>query len=141
MMELNIKRLSDVDMPSYAHDSDAAFDLRSSHALVLMPGEQAVVKTGLSMAIPKGYAGLVWDRSGLAAKHSLHVFAGVIDSGYRGEIGVVLRNFGKEEFQIEKNMRIAQMLIQPVANPVIKEVQELDETSRNAGGFGSTGVK
>jgi dUTP pyrophosphatase len=141
MMELRIKRLSDVDMPAYAHEHDAAFDLRAAHPVVLGSGEQAVVKTGIAVAIPPGYAGLVWDRSGLAAKNSLHVLAGVIDAGYRGEIGVVLRNLGKDEFTVEKNMRIAQMLIHPVLTPKITEVDELDETSRNAGGFGSTGVK
>lgn len=141
-LELKIKKLdNDVNLPSYAHDYDAAFDLPSRVNITLKPGKKEIVKTGLSMAIPNGYAGLIWDRSGLAAKNSLHVMAGVIDSGYRGEIGVVMINLGQEDFEIEKNMRIAQMLIQKVELPTISEVEELDETTRNEGGFGSTGLK
>ena len=141
-MELKIKRLdNEVDIPQYQHSYDAAFDLRSREDTILPPGKKEIVKTGLAMAIPEGYAGLIWDRSGLASKNSLHVMAGVIDSGYRGEIGVVLINLGKEDFQVEKNMRIAQLLIQPVVRPEISVVEELDETSRNKGGFGSTGLK
>ncbi len=141
-MELKIKRLDKtVEKPAFVHDYDAAFDLRSSEEKTIKPKEKVIIKTGLSMAIPRGFAGLIWDRSGLAAKHSLHVLAGVIDSGYRGEIGVVMVNLGAEEFSVEKNMRIAQMLIQPVAMPKIVEAEELDETSRNTGGFGSTGLR
>ncbi len=141
-MELKIKRLDkSVEKPAYIHDYDAAFDLRSSEEKTIKPKEKVIIKTGLSMAIPQGFAGLIWDRSGLAAKHSLHVLAGVIDSGYRGEVGVVMVNLGAEEFIVEKNMRIAQMLIQPVAMPKIVEADELDETSRNKGGFGSTGMR
>lgn len=141
-LELKIKKLNkEINVPSYAHDYDAALDLPSSVNIILKPGQKEIIKTGLSMAIPNGYAGLVWDRSGLAAKNSLHVMAGVIDSGYRGEIGVVIINLGKEDFKVEKNMRIAQMLIQPIAVPTITEVEELDETTRNNNGFGSTGLK
>ena len=93
------------------------------------------------MAIPLGYVGLIWDRSGLAAKHSLHTMAGVIDSGYRGEVGVVMINLGKDEFVVEKGMRIAQIIIQPCLNVDVAEVESLDDdTDRGAGGFGSTGV-
>lgn len=142
MIELKVQRLDkEIDLPVYAHIYDAAFDLRSAEAVTLKPGEQKVVKTGLMMAVPQGHAGLIWDRSGLAAKNSLHVLAGVIDSGYRGEIGVVLINLGTEPFAVEKNMRIAQMLIQPIATPKIREVSELDQTTRNNGGFGSTGLR
>lgn len=103
-------------------------------------GATAVVPTGLRFAIPDGYAGLVWDRSGLAANHSITTMAGVIDSGYRGELKVVLKNLGKDGFVIEKGMRIAQMLIQPVANSVpIIEVEELPNSERGSAGFGSTG--
>jgi len=102
-------------------------------------GERVIVPTGIQMAIPEGYVGLVWDRSGLAAKHSLHCLAGVIDSGYRGEVGVVMINLGKEDFLVEKNMRIAQILIQPVELPSVVEVEDLDDTTRGDGGFGSTG--
>jgi dUTP pyrophosphatase len=142
MMELPVQRLDpEIDLPSYAHPYDAAFDLRSSEDSTLAPGEKRVVKTGLKVAIPSGFAGLVWDRSGLAAKNALHVLAGVVDSGYRGEIGVVIINLGTEPFIVEKNMRIAQMLIQPVATPKIIEVEELSPTARKDGGFGSTGLR
>jgi dUTP pyrophosphatase len=144
MVELKITRLDKtVDMPFYAYEHDAAFDLRSSHDEVLNPGDKKIIKTALKMAIPQNHVGLIWDRSGLAAKHSLHCLAGVIDSGYRGEIGVVLINLGKEDFKIEKNMRIAQMLIQPIVNAKITEVEEneLEESKRGEGGFGSSGIK
>lgn len=143
-MKLKIARTDkDVDMVSYAYEHDAAFDLRAAHDILLRPGEKKIVKTGLKMAIPAGHVGLIWDRSGLAAKHSLHCLAGVIDSGYRGEIGVVLINLGDAAFTVEKNMRIAQMLIQPIVHPEIIEVdeQELDISERGEGGFGSSGTK
>jgi len=141
-MELQIKKLDkEVELPEYQHDYDAAFDLRSAVDKTIKAGEKQIVKTGLSMAIPRGYAGLIWDRSGLAAKHSLHVLAGVIDSGYRGEVGVVIKNLGEEDFTVEKNMRVAQMLVQPIATPKLVEVDELSETTRNTGGFGSTGLR
>ncbi len=141
-MELKITRIDkEVKLPGYAYEHDAAFDLPSREDVVVLPGEKKIVKTGLKMMIPKGHVGLIWDRSGLAAKKSIHCMAGVIDSGYRGEIGVVLINLGKEEFAIEKNMRIAQLLIQPVMQPKITEVEELDDSERGEGGFGSSGMK
>ena len=140
MVNLRIKKIKDdAVVPSYAHEGDAAFDLRSTEEYLLKPHDKVLVATGISMAIPKGHFGNIRDRSGLAAKHSIHTLAGVVDSGYRGEVKVVTINLGKEEFKIEKGMRIAQMLIQPVANANIEEVSELDETKRNEGGFGSTG--
>ena len=139
-MKVKIQRISDVDMVSYAKEGDAAFDLRSAEEGVIAPGEKKVIKTGLKMAIPQGHVGLVWDRSGLAAKHALHVLAGVIDSGYRGEVGVVLKNLGDAPVEITKNMRIAQMLIQPVVRAHLEEVDQLDETERGDTGFGSSGT-
>ena len=140
-MEINVKRIDkEIELPDFAHEHDAAIDLRSSEEGVLGPGEKKVFKTGLAFAIPKGYAGLIWDRSGLAAKNSIHTMAGVIDAGYRGEIGVVMINLGKEDFKIEKGMRIAQMLFHPILNVKINEAEELDETARGEGGFGSTGT-
>jgi len=127
-------------MPHYIHEHDAAFDLRSAVNETLKPAEKKIIKTGIKMAIPEGYAGLIWDRSGLAAKHSLHVLAGVVDSEYRGEVGVVMINLGKDVFEVEKNMRVAQMLIQPVVHPEIEEA-DLDKTAREEGGFGSTGLR
>lgn len=140
-MELKIKKLSeDIETPDFAYEHDAAFDLRASHSETIKPGEKKIIKTGLAMAIPVGYVGLIWDRSGMAAKYSLHTLAGVIDAGYRGEVGVVMVNLGSEDFNIEKNMRIAQMLIQPVLQPKIKEVTDLEESERGEGGFGSSGT-
>ncbi len=141
MVEVKVLRMDKtVDMPSYAHDDDAAMDLRSVEDKTIPAKEKVIIKTGLKVAIPKGYAGLIWDRSGLAAKNSIHVLAGVIDAGYRGEIGIVAVNLGDEDFHVEKNMRIAQMLIQPVETPDLVEVDDLDQTKRSEGGFGSTGV-
>jgi len=139
-MKLAIQRISDVEMPFYAHEGDAAFDLRAAEEHVLEPGKKLIVKTGLKMAIPEGHVGLIWDRSGLAAKNGVHVLAGVVDSGYRGEVGVVLKNLGEANVEITKNMRIAQMLIQPVVTAEIEESENLEETKRGDGGFGSTGT-
>ena len=140
-MDVKIERVTkDIPVPSYAHEYDAAFDLRACEELTLEPMEKKIVKTGLKMAIPKGHVGLIWDRSGLAAKHSMHTLAGVVDAGYRGEVGIVLINLGKEKFTVEKGMRIAQMLIQPIVLANLIEVDELDETTRGEGGFGSTGT-
>jgi dUTP pyrophosphatase len=143
MVNLKIHRIDkSLDIPCYAKAGDAAFDLRSAEDRIIKPGEKHLIKTGIRMAIPEGYAGLIWDRSGMAAKHGIHCLAGVIDTGFRGEVGVVLKHLGTEPFTIERNMRIAQMLIQPVVSAKIEEVEELDEdNARGAGGFGSSGVK
>ncbi len=144
-MEMKIHNMdSEVDTVSYSRENDAAFDLRSREDLVMAPGERRTVKTGLKVAIPANHVGLIWDRSGHAHKHGLHCLAGVIDSEYRGEVGVVLKNLGDGEFVIEKNMRIAQMLVQPVVScklvPVNSE-EELGDTHRGEGNFGSSGNK
>lgn len=130
----------ELETPNYAYQNDAAMDLRSREDLTIPSMERVIVKSGVKMAIPKGYVGLIWDRSGMAAKHSIHTLAGVIDSGYRGEIGVVLFNLGKEDFEIKKGDRIAQILIQPVLNIPVSEVENIDDqTQRGSGGFGSSG--
>ncbi len=140
-MELKIERVDkDLELPTYAHPWDAAIDLRAAKELIIPPKEKAIVPSGIKVAIPPEHVGLIWDRSGMAAKHSMHVLAGVIDSGYRGEIGIVLINLGKEPFEVTKGMRVAQMLIQPVLNIDVKEVDSLDSTERGEGGFGSTGT-
>ncbi|MEA2063414.1 MAG: dUTP diphosphatase [Gemmatimonadota bacterium] len=130
-----------VEAPSYAHPGDAGFDLRASRECVIEPGGRHLVPTGLRFAIPPGFVGLIWDRSGLAAKHGMHCLAGVVDSGYRGEVKVVLRNLGKGPFTVERGMRIAQMLVQPVASAGLVRVESLEDSSRGEGGFGSTGVQ
>ena len=139
-MQIKIKKLHEgAVIPNYAHEGDAGMDVYSVEETLLNPGETKTISTGISLEIPKGYVALVWDKSGLASKNSIHTFAGVIDSGYRGEIGVVIKNLGNEVFEISKDMKIAQILIQPVVSANLIEVDDLDETSRNQGGFGSTG--
>ena len=102
-MEIKVKRLDPgLELPRFAYEHDAALDLRSAHAEVLKPGEKKIIKTGLKMAIPKGYAGLIWDRSGLAAKHSIHTMAGVIDQEYTGDIGVILKSSNFKKIKIKR---------------------------------------
>lgn len=130
-------------LPSYAHEGDAGLDLRAAEALTLGPLERAVVSCGFAMAIPQGYAGLVIPRSGLAAQRGVTVVnaPGLIDSGYRGEVKVVLMNLDlKEPFEIHVGDRIAQLMI--VAAPAVMPVavESLDDTQRGSGGFGSSGV-
>jgi len=140
-MKLHVQRLDkDLPLPKYAHAGDAAFDLHAREQEVIEPGQYKVLKTGIKLAIPAGHVGLIWDRSSLPSKFGMHTLAGVIDSGYRGEIGVTLINHGKTSFVVEKGMRIAQMLVQPVLNVPIEEVESLDETERSDKGYGSSGL-
>jgi len=139
-MKLKIKKIHpDAKLPAYAHRGDAGFDLFSSVDLDLAAGEVKAVSTGIQMAIPEGFVGLVWDKSGISLK-AVHRLAGVVDAGYRGEVQVVLVNLGREPYPIRKGMKIAQMLIQPVQTVEIVEASELDDTTRGEGGFGSTGL-
>jgi len=139
-MLIKFKKMdSNAKLPSYANQGDAGMDFYSAENYVLRPNERKTVKTGIAMAIPVGYVGLIWDKSGLASKKGIKTMAGVVDSGYRGEIQIVLHNLGNEDFVVEKDMKIAQMLIQPIHQPRLEEVAELDETKRGDGGFGSTG--
>ncbi|MBU0530196.1 MAG: dUTP diphosphatase [Candidatus Aenigmatarchaeota archaeon] len=142
MVEIKVQRIDKaVEMPSYSYKHDAGLDLRSAEECVIRPGERRVVKTGIKTSIPENHVGLIWDKSGIASKFGMRVLAGVIDSGYRGEIGVVLINLGQEDFHIEKNMKIAQMLIQPVIQADIMEVENLEEAERGDRGFGSSTLK
>ncbi len=142
-MDIEVKLLdSHAVAPVYAHDGDAGCDLRSSVDIVLEPGRRAMVPTGLALAIPEGYAGFVQPRSGLAAKHGIGVVnaPGLIDSGYRGEVKVILINFDDSEpFTIARGDKIAQLVIQKVEKASFKPVEELSDTIRGDGGFGSTG--
>jgi dUTP pyrophosphatase len=139
-IELQIQRTDkEVPLPEYAHEGDAAFDLRSIEETSIPPGDKHIIQTGLKMVIPLGYFGNIRDRSGLAAKQAAHVLAGVVDSGYRGTVGVVMINLGKEPIEIKKGDRVAQMLIQKIETPTIVETKDLDNTTRGEGGFGSTG--
>ena len=129
-------------LPVYARAGDAGLDLAAAAPVPLAPGGRALVPTGLRVAIPDGHAGLVLPRSGLALRSGVTVLnaPGLIDSGYRGEIGVLLINHGAEPITIGRGERIAQLVIQPVARAVLVEVRVLGESARGAGGFGSTGV-
>ena len=129
-------------LPSYAHPGDAGMDVRSVVELVIAPGARALVRTGLVMMLPPGYEAQVRPRSGLALKNGVTVLntPGTIDEGYRGEVGVILANFGEEPFRVEKGSKIAQIVVAPCTRAEIVETSEVDETTRGAGGFGSTGV-
>jgi dUTP pyrophosphatase len=141
-MQLKIRRIDkSLPLPNYAKKSDAALDLRSSIDCMIKPNECKTIPSGIALEIPQGYFGSVRDRSGLASKFAIHTLAGVVDSGYRGEIGIVLINLGKEDFKITKGDRIAQIIIQPILQPEIIEVENLEESDRGTGGFGSTGIK
>ena len=142
-MTLGFKRIHpDATLPAYAHASDAGMDVRSVEDLTIPARGRALVHTGLVMELPPLYEAQVRPRSGLALKHGVTVLntPGTIDSGYRGEVGVILANFGDADFTVKKGDKIAQIVIAPVTQPEIVEVAEVDATDRGAGGFGSTGV-
>ncbi|XP_035889142.1 deoxyuridine 5'-triphosphate nucleotidohydrolase, mitochondrial isoform X6 [Phyllostomus discolor] len=137
---LRFVRLSEhATAPTKGSARAAGYDLYSAYDYTVPPMEKALVKTDIQIALPAGCYGRVAPRSGLAAKHFIDVGAGVIDEDYRGNIGVVLFNFGKEKFEVKKGDRIAQLICERIYYPEIEEVQGLDDTERGAGGFGSTG--
>ncbi len=141
-MTLKIKKLHpEAILPKYLRSGDAAMDMYASEHKIIPPNQRELISTGIAMAIPEGYAGLIWDRSGMAANHGIKSMGGVIDSNYRGEIKVILHNLTNRPFSVEKGMRIAQMLIQKVEQKEILEVEELDDSIRGEKGFGSTGMK
>ena len=134
-----VKRVvPDAVLPTRAHPDDAGLDLYAAEDVVLGGGGGQTVRTGIALAIPPRHVGLVFDRSSMA-KRGVKTAGGVIDAGYRGEVLVVLRNLTNETIQVTKGDRIAQLLIMPVATPAVLESSLLDETSRGANGFGSTG--
>ena len=142
-MTLGFKRIHpDATLPAYAHASDAGMDVRSVEDLTIPAGRRALVHTGLVMELPLGYEAQVRPRSGLALKHGITVLntPGTIDAGYRGEVGVILANFGDADLAVKKGDKIAQIVIAPVTQPEIVEVADVNATDRGAGGFGSTGV-
>ncbi len=138
-MKLKVKKMNpDAKLPLYGHKGDAGMDLFSSSEYVLRKGEVYAVPTGIKVEIPMGYVGLIWDKSGVSLK-GVHRLAGVVDAGYRGEIKVVMVNLGQDPFVIDKGMKIAQLLIQPIVEVEVEEVEDLEDSSRGEGGFGSTG--
>ncbi len=139
-MNLKIKKIyPDAQMPTYGRVGDAGMDLYSYEEKELMPGERYTFKIGVAVEIPAGYVMLIWDRSGLPIKHGLTTLAGVIDSNFRGEIGVCLLNTSQEKYQVKKGDRIAQFLIQKVESLEIIEVNELSITDRGENWQASSG--
>jgi dUTP pyrophosphatase len=143
VIELQITRLrEDAVLPARAYVGDAGLDLAACERRELGPGERALVGTGLAVAIPNGYAGFVAPRSGLAVEHGITIVnaPGIVDSGYRGELRVILHNTDRREtFVVEPGMRIAQLLVVPVPEVTLREVDELSASERGEGGFGSSG--
>jgi dUTP pyrophosphatase len=143
-MKMRVKKLrDDAILPQYAHPGDAGLDLFSCENVVLEAGRSAIIKTGIAIELPPDTEGQVRPRSGLAAKHMVSVLntPGTIDEGYRGEVGVILVNFGNEPFTVECGMKIAQLVVKPVLRVEVEEAAELSDTRRGAGGFGSTGMQ
>lgn len=137
-----IKAKATNGLPSYTRDGDAGIDLRAADYYMIPRGSRALIKTGLFLEIPRGYAGLVIPRSGLALKYGISVAnaPGLIDSNYRGEIGVILENRGDKDFYGEPGDRIAQLVIIQVPEVQFEMADELSETERGADGFGSSGL-
>ncbi len=139
-ISVKIKRLNEnAKIPVYGSEHAAGFDLYSSEDAILETGQTKAVHTGISLEIPEGMCCLIWDRSGMGLK-GIHRFAGLIDSDYRGEFKIVLCNHSKESFKINKGDRIAQAIIQEYYKAEFQEVEELTDSKRGEGGFGSTGI-
>jgi dUTP pyrophosphatase len=146
MTKILIKRLSkEVPLPKYETSGSSGMDLAANinANIDINPGKTAIIPTGLALSIPKGFEVQIRPRSGLAANQKISVLntPGTIDADYRGEIKVILINLGQESFKVEKGLRIAQMVVCPVIQAQLKEVDDLNETERGKGGFGSTGTK
>jgi dUTP pyrophosphatase len=140
MNRLRVKKLTPgAHLPERAGEGDLGYDLFAAEGIVIPPRGTAIVKTGIAVAFPDGWGGLIRDRSGMAATHRIVVSAGVIDHGYRGEIGVVMNNLTDEPFPVTPTMKIAQMLPMPVVDWLVEEADALPDSRRGAGGFGSTG--
>ncbi len=144
---VNIKQLDhaqDIRLPQYETEHSAGMDLLAAvdEEVILHPGERVLIPTGMALALPDGYEAQVRPRSGLAWKHGVTVLntPGTIDSDYRGEVKVILVNLGKEHFTVTRGMRIAQMVIAPFTQANLHAVEDLDDTARGQGGFGSTGT-
>lgn len=144
-VEVRVKRLNHgagLPLPDYTTSGAAGMDVCAAESLLLRAGKRHAVATGFAFAIPEGFEVQVRPRSGLALKHGITCLntPGTIDSDYRGEVKVILANLGEDDFQITKGDRIAQLVVSPVTHAAMVEVEEIDDTARGAGGFGSTGV-
>ena len=143
MTKILIKRLSkEISLPKYETSGSSGMDLSANVNTNIDPGKTAIIPTGLALSIPKGFEVQIRPRSGLAAKQQISVLntPGTIDADYRGEIKVILINLGHHSFKVEKGLRIAQMVLCPIVKAQLKEVDELNDTKRGKGGFGSTGA-
>ena len=137
---INVKLLSEsATMPTKAHLNDAGWDLYSSVGGEILPGQRKLIPTSVSMAIPEGYYGRIADRSGNAYNSGVHVLAGVVDAGYRNEVKVLLINLSDKTFEFSQGNRVAQLVITAICSMPLVSVSDLDDTSRGAGGFGSSG--
>ena len=141
-MKIQIKKLhADAIIPKFALAGDAGMDLFSAEDVILKPGQRISCPTGIAIKIPNGYVGLVWDKSGPSHKFGIKTLGGVFDSNYTGEYQIGMINLSQADFIIKKGQKIAQVLIQKVEKPEIKEVDELEQTNRGDSRFGSTGLK
>ncbi|MBQ9882380.1 MAG: dUTP diphosphatase [Synergistes sp.] len=142
-IKVKVKNCGCAELPAYATCGSSGMDIRSSESAVIKAGQRGCVGTGLYLEIPQGYEAQVRPRSGLALKHGITVLntPGTIDSDYRGEVRVILANFGENDFAVEPGDRIAQMVFAPVVTAQFEEAAELGDTERASGGFGSTGRK
>ena len=142
MLKIKIKKIADVKTPSYVHKGDSGVDLYAAEDCLLNPMERRLIATGIKIAIPYGYEAQIRAKSGLAVEHGIsHVNCiGTIDSCYRGEIKIPMINFGGNPYKIEKGKKIGQMVFAKVEEAVFEEAEDLGETTRNEGGFGSTGL-
>ena len=140
-MKIQVKKIHpDAKIPHFSLEGDVGMDLYSVQDIVMKAGERISCKTGIAIKIPRGYAGLIWDKSGPSHKFGIKTLGGVMDSNYVGEYLIGLVNLGQEDFMIEKGQKIAQVIFQKIEIPEIEEVDELEETNRGDGGFGSTGL-
>ena len=140
-MKIQVKKINpEAILPKFSQAGDVAADLYAAKDIILKPDEIISCPTGVAMKIPKGYSGLIWDKSGPSHKFGLKTLGGVIDNNYTGEILVGLINLGKEKFEIKKDQKIAQMLFQKIETPDFEEVEDLPNTNRGERGFGSTGI-
>ena len=139
-MELQVHRLREhARLPEFAHDDDAGMDLFVAEETTVPARGRAVVHTGIAMVFPKEYVALIWDKSGLANHHGLTTIAGVFDAGYRGEYNIVITNTTDEDYVFARGDKVAQVLIQKIEHPHLTVIDDLPESERGSGGFGSTG--
>lgn len=140
-MELHVQKLHEnAKIPSFAHDADAGMDIYCLENVSIEAGQRVQIRTGIALGVPLGYVGLVWDKSGLAQKAGLTILGGVVDSGYTGEILILMHNTGDTDHFFSAGDKITQILIQKVEHPQIVEVPALQESVRGDKGFGSTGI-